>query len=476
MFRENTDLQVPEQQEPSDMPDGESAYRILHVEDEEEFRLTVHAFLTAQGYEVDLVADGVEAINAVQSRPYDLVLLDLSMPKVSGVEVLEFLKEQYPRIEVIVITASSDLKIAVDCMKKGAFHFITKPIQFGELEEIVKRAVEHRELLQQNTAMRSEIERIGGGMELVGTSQAFRDILALAERVAPAETSVLIQGASGTGKELIANHIHRKSRRSGKPFVAINCASIPDTLIESELFGHEKGAFTDAASQKQGLVEFANRGTLFLDEVGDISAVIQPKLLRFIQTGEFRRIGGNTVLRSDVRIISATNKDLRKEVAENRFRDDLLYRLNVFTLQIPPLRERKDDIPPLVENFLSKRSRSRVRKRLSREAMEKLLAYDWPGNVRELENVLESAAVLSREDVIEPGDLLVPPAAPARPARHEASPGFIGLTMSLRETERLQISAVLKQVKWDKKAAAVILGISLKTLYTKIAQYNLKVE
>jgi DNA-binding NtrC family response regulator len=447
--------------------------RLLHVDDEEAFRQQIREVLTSEGYNVDTVMDGVEAINAVQSKRYDLVLLDISMPKVDGIEVLHFVKKNFPATEVIMLTGVDDLKVAVDCMKDGAFHYLTKPFLIDELTQVIERALERRSLKNENILMRSEISRITGSSELIGASTPFQTVISFANRVAPTDSSVLIQGPSGTGKELIADFIHKKSLRATMPLVAINCAAIPDTLLESELFGHEKGAFTDARSQKQGLIELADGGTLFLDEVGDISPIIQPKLLRFVQTGEFRRIGGNTTLRADVRIISATNKDLREEVKQARFREDLLYRLNVITLTIPPLRDRKADIPLLADNFLSKKLKGKNNKRLTHAAMELLSKYDWPGNVRELENVLESAAILSNGDEIGPRDILLP--------NMQINSHNIGIgtnspvtDVTLKELERIHITAVLQNVSGDKKLAAKLLGISLKTLYTKISQYNLK--
>jgi DNA-binding NtrC family response regulator len=447
--------------------------RLLHADDEEAFRQQIREVLASEGYNIDTVMDGVEAINAVQLKKYDLILLDISMPKVDGIEVLHFVKKNFPATEVIMLTGVDDLKVAVDCMKHGAFHYLTKPFLIDELTQVIQRALERRNLKNENTLMRSEISRISGSTELIGASTPFQAVISFANRVAPTDTSVLVQGPSGTGKELIADFIHKKSLRATMPLVAINCAAIPDTLLESELFGHEKGAFTDARSQKQGLIELADGGTLFLDEVGDISPIIQPKLLRFVQTGEFRRIGGNTTLHADVRIISATNKNLREEVKQARFREDLLYRLNVITLTIPPLRERKTDIPLLAENYLSKKLKGKKNKRLTAAAMELLSRYDWPGNVRELENVLESASILSNGDEIETRDILLPNMQNNFP--HVGSrTNSLATDVTLKELERIHITAVLQNVSGDKKLAAKLLGISLKTLYTKISQYNLK--
>ncbi|HEX7573390.1 MAG TPA: sigma-54 dependent transcriptional regulator, partial [Bacteroidota bacterium] len=369
---------------------------VLIVDDEEAFRYMLSALLTHSGFVVETAADGVAAINAVQTKLYDVVLCDVKMPKVDGVELLRFVKANFPAIEVVMLTGMSDVKIAVECMRLGAYDYITKPTSADELLGTIQRALERRQLLIDNLVMRGTIDRLQGPFEMVGESEVFRKVLEIAAKVAPTESTVLIQGASGTGKELIASYIYQQSGRSTEPFVTLNCASIPDTLIESELFGHEKGAFTDARSMKQGIVEIANNGTLFLDEIGDISPIVQPKILRFIQSGEFRRVGGNTTLKADCRILSATNKNLAELVKEGKFRGDLLYRLNVITIDVPPLQARKDDIPLLVASFLEHRMKSRIKKKITPEALAIMLEYDWPGNIRELENVIERAAILCR--------------------------------------------------------------------------------
>ena len=362
--------------------------RVLIVDDEETYRFMLSSLLEAEGLMPDTAADGVQAINAVQKKSYDVVLLDVKMPKVDGLEVLKFAKENFPDVEVIMLTGVGDVKIAVECMKLGAYDYLTKPYTTDELLTTIDRALERRNLVRENYLMKSELSRLTGASEIVGQSRALHKVLDIAAKVAATDSTVLIQGPSGTGKELIAHFIYKNSLRKEKQFVTLNCASIPDTLIESELFGHEKGAFTDARSTKQGLVEVANGGTLFLDEIGDISSIIQPKLLRFIQTGEFRRVGGTTTLHADVRIISATNKDLMQEVSAGRFREDLLYRVNVITIELPSLKDRSEDIPLLVENFLNKKFHTKTKKKISPKAMEILMKYEWPGNVRELENMI----------------------------------------------------------------------------------------
>ncbi len=329
-----------------------SPISILIVDDEETIVHPLSRVLEIEGYYVNTAGDGRIAINMLQTLPFDLVLLDIVMPNVDGIEVLKFIKDQHLDTEVIMLTAVYEVKTAVDCMKLGAYYYITKPYLTDDLLALIERAIERKRLLFHNKALKRQIADRALPSSIVGVNKSFLKMLDLASRAAPTDSTVLIQGASGTGKELVANLIHINSPRKEQAFLAVNCSSIPEALLESELFGHEKGAFTDARTAKQGLVEIADGGTLFLDEIGEMPLSIQPKLLRFLQTGEFRRVGGNKNLKSDVRIISATNKDLRLETAARRFREDLLYRINVVTVQLPPLRDRKDDIPLLIDHFL----------------------------------------------------------------------------------------------------------------------------
>jgi DNA-binding NtrC family response regulator len=448
---------------------------ILVVDDEEAFRYMLSSLLTGAGYTVDTANDGVQAINAVQNKLYHVVLCDMKMPKVDGLEVLKFIRANVPGLEVIMLTGVADVKMAVECMKVGAYDYITKPTTSDELLSTISRALERRQLLIDNIVMKGALDRIQGQFAMVGESEAFRKVIEIAAKVAPTESTVLIQGPSGTGKELVANFVYQNSGRKNEPFVTLNCASIPDTLIESELFGYEKGAFTDARNMKPGIVEIANKGTLFLDEIGDISPIVQPKILRFIQSGEFRRVGGNTTLNADVRILSATNKILKDEVRETRFREDLLYRLNVITIDVPPLRARKEDIPLLVAHFITNRMKTRTKPTVAPKAMEILMEYDWPGNIRELENVIERAAILCRASIIEPQDLSLPNSPMSLPTGGR-SDNKLGTALPLKEIERLHIEGVLRSFRGNKAEAAKILGISLKTLYTKIQQYQIKLS
>jgi DNA-binding NtrC family response regulator len=454
---------------------------LLIVDDEEPLRAILESELTeSDEFVVDTAADGGEAINRIQAKVYDVILLDVRMPRVSGIEVLKFVQEYSPTTQVIILTNYADVKTAIQTIKLGAYDFLAKPYDIDELYNTIHRAIERRQLFIDNKLMKSELTRKSGSPDIIGQSPAFVKLLESATRFAASDSFVLIQGASGTGKELIAGLIHRRSPRNTRPFVALNCASLPDALLESELFGHEKGSFTNAYTTKQGLVEVANGGSLFLDEVGDISPAIQPKLLRFLETGEFRRVGGTNLLTVDVRVISATNKDLREEVKAGRFREDLLYRLNVITLQMPPLRERKEDIGPLAEYFLARKARSRTPKRLAPGALALLTEYEWPGNVRELEHVLEGAMLLSTGEVIDEDDLgphvyrgsRAAPGTHAVPASAVAASGD-GQALSLDDVERRHIESVLKKNGFNRARTADELGISKKTLYLKIKRYGL---
>jgi DNA-binding NtrC family response regulator len=453
-------------------------YHLLIVDDEEYLRTLLESELgDSDEFTVDTASDGSQAINKIQQHVFDVILLDIKMPRVGGIEVLQFVQEYSPTTQVIILTNYADIKTAIQTIKMGAYDFLAKPYDIEELFNTIHRAIERKELFIDNKLMKNELSRKGGGNELIGQSPAFLRLIDSATKFADSDSFVLIQGASGTGKELIASLIHRRSPRSNRPFVAVNCASIPDSLLESELFGHEKGAFTNAYTTKQGLVEVANGGTLFLDEVGDISPAMQPKLLRFLESGEFRRVGGTHVLSVDVRVVSATNKDLREEVKAGRFREDLLYRLNVVTLTMPTLAERRDDIPLLAEYFLQRKSKHKSPKKLSPAAIELLLSHDFPGNIRELEHIIEGAMLLSSGESIEPSDLSIYYHRPDKPVAASRGVAFLSMeNLSLEELERQHIERVLRQNEFSRVKTAEQLGISKKTLYLKIKQYGLKVE
>jgi DNA-binding NtrC family response regulator len=449
---------------------------ILVVDDEETFLQLVKALLSNEGYKAEVAKDGVLAINALQQQIFDLVLLDIKLPRVDGMEVLKYIHDHSFDTQVIMLTGLHDVKIAVECMQLGAYSYITKPFVENELLAVIEHAIERKRLSIENKVLKSELARHTSTGNIIGESRPMLELLNIAAKVAPTDSPVLIQGASGTGKELVANFLHKNSSRKDQQFVALSCASIPENLLESELFGHEKGAFTDAYAMKQGIVEIANGGTLFLDEIGEISLMIQPKLLRFLQTGEYRRVGNNKNFKSDVRVISATNKNLHEETGTGKFREDLLYRINVITLSIPSLRERPEDIPLLVDYFLKNRVRPRELIMIEPKALELLMKYDWPGNVRELENVIERASILCKENLICVEDIALPIGKRTGFIKESAGAAgglLIGSAVSVHEIEKVHIAGVLKTVGWNKNTAAQILGISLKTLYTKIQQYNL---
>jgi DNA-binding NtrC family response regulator len=443
--------------------------KILIADDDETLCYLLKEELVNEGHNVDTVYDGKDAIESFKKKSYDVLLLDLEMREVHGEKVLNYVKENHPSAQVIVLTAKTDVRTAIECIKQGAYDFITKPYEFGQLCLTIDRAIEHRDLIIKNKILSSKINRVLLN-SIIGESDSIKEIIRLAERAAQSESNILLEGETGTGKEIFAEYIHKNSARKDKPFVAINCASLPDQLMESELFGYEKGAFTDAKTSKQGLVEIANGGTLFLDEIGEMSLSLQPKLLRFLENGEFRRVGGITNLSSNVRVIGATNKNLMQEAENKNFRRDLLFRLNVITLTIPPLRERHGDVLLLSEYFLQKKSPVRSVKRLSEEAKKDLMRYNFPGNVRELDHIIERAIIFSDGDLILPKDLNIP-------KDDFDFSNFVkkdGSLLSLEELEKSHIKLALDQHNWNRENTSRVLGISQKTLYSKIIKYNLK--
>ncbi len=447
--------------------------KILVCDDEEALCYLLKEQLIEEGFNVDAVYDGKYAIDAIKQKHYDVVLLDLNMREVQGEEVLKFIKDEHPSIEVIILSSQTEMKKAIQCIKAGAYDYIPKPHDPEELILTINRALEHKNLLVKTEILEKEINK-KHPVNIIGTSKALQRVLTLANKAAMSDSNILIEGETGTGKELFAEYIHKQSARKDKPFVAINCASLPDQLIESELFGHEKGAFTDAKSTKQGLVEIAHGGTLFLDEIGELSLSLQPKLLRFLENGEYRRIGGITNLTSNVRVIGATNRNLLEESENRNFRKDLLFRLNVITLTIPPLRERKEDIILLAKYFLESKSPIRSPKRLSPEAEELLLNYDFTGNVRELEHIIERAIIFADSEIIKAEDLNLPSSRGVGISRKDKPLEIPSDILSMEELEKWHIENVLNANKWDRTQTAMQLGISPKTLYTKIKKYELK--
>ncbi|MBZ0268664.1 sigma-54 dependent transcriptional regulator [bacterium] len=380
---------------------------IVIVDEEARQRETLAAVLEERGHIVRIAGGGAQAIEAVRKEPIDIVLTDLRMPDVSGLDVLRKVREIQPEVAVVVLTAYGTVGGAVDAMKSGAADYLTKPVDLDELDLVVARILERRDLVRENRVLRERLEESATGFRLLGSSPGLREVLVRAGRAAETDATVLIRGESGTGKELLARSIHSLGGRADGPFVAVNCAALPEALLESELFGHEPGSFTGATSRHRGRVERAEGGTLFLDEIGDVAPAAQVKLLRFLQDHEFSPVGSEKALRGDVRVMAATHRDLEEMARVDEFREDLYYRLNVVSLTLPSLRERRSDIPELAEHFLTRFAKRYDRNvaRISREALDALIKYEFPGNVRELENIIEQATVLVRDDVITLADL-----------------------------------------------------------------------
>jgi DNA-binding NtrC family response regulator len=450
--------------------------KILVCDDDETLCYLLKEQLLEEGFAVDAVYDGSYAIDSIKKKHYDVLLLDLNMRETPGEEVLKFVSDYNASLQVIILTAQSEIRKAIDCIKLGAYDFITKPYNFDELVLAVNRAIEHKDLLVKTTILSNQINKKSSS-NIIGNSAELHRVINLANKAAMSDSNILVEGETGTGKELLAEYIHKHSAREDKPFVVINCASLPDQLIESELFGHEKGAFTDAKNTKQGLVEIAHGGTLFLDEIGELSLSLQPKLLRFLENGEYRRIGGVANLTSNVRVIGATNRNLMEEADAKNFRKDLLFRLNVITLTIPPLRDRRDDILLLANHFLQVKSPVRSPKKLSPKAEEALLSYTFNGNIRELEHIIERAIIFAEGEFIQPDDLSLPNVKTQTTMSHiYEDNGSSEEIMSMEELEKRHIARALSHFKWDRAQTASRLGISPKTLYTKIKKYEIRQE
>lgn len=443
--------------------------KLLIVDDEESFRQRLAGLFQRKGFQVSEAASGAEGLALSRKERFEVVLLDIVLPDGDGVEILRKLKEASPEIQVIMMTGNATVENAIASMKLGAYDYLIKPFNLEELFILVERAGELNALRRDKELLQRERDRQRQFSELVGESAHTRQVLQLIEKVAPTDLTVLLTGDTGTGKEVAARTIHWRSERRHKPFVVINCSSIQDTLLESEMFGYAKGAFTGASQDKRGLIEVANTGTLFLDEIGDVSPDFQTRLLRFLESGEYRAVGSTHFARSDVRVIAATNRDLKKLMEQGKFREDLFYRLNVFHIHLAPLRERKEDIPALAEYCLKKiyfRTGRRA-PAISPEALRILQAYSWPGNVRELNNVLERAVILSSGAEITAEDLPTDLKRGILPKTPE------NLPQTLAEVERIHVLDTLEQTGGNKTRAAEILGISKKTLYHKLRMYGL---
>jgi two-component system response regulator HydG len=441
---------------------------ILVVDDDNAHRTMLRTLLKGWGHSVDETDDGSTAIDMVRQGPYDLILMDIRMIRVSGLEALVEIKAINPAIPVIIMTAYSSVESAVQALKNGAYDYLTKPLDFDELKIVISRAMDHTRLREENRLLKQDLGRLDRN-DLIGRSPAMVTLLETVVQVAPSEATILITGESGSGKEVIAGAIHSNSARSQGPFIKLNCAAITETLLESELFGHEKGSFTGAYRKKEGRFAQAHGGSLFLDEVSEMSFAMQAKLLRVIQEKEFTRVGGEEVIKVDVRLIAATNRDLMKEIEAKRFREDLYYRLNVVSLKVPPLRDRKEDIPLLTQYFLKGFSdkNQKTIKGFTPSAMDCLIRYNWPGNVRELMNAVERGVVLTRTDYIDEMDI---------PFCKEDEPGplqkEISSNIPLEEVERSTILNTLESVEGNKSEAARRLGITRRTLHKKLKNYG----
>ncbi|MGB9720321.1 MAG: sigma-54-dependent transcriptional regulator [bacterium] len=445
-------------------------YRILIVDDEVIVRDALSEWLNNLGYQTITVEDGFRAIEQVEIDDWDVALVDLKMPKMDGIETLRRLHKMKPDLPVIIITGHGSVDSAVMAMKEGAADYVMKPFNPEEINIIIKKLLEHCEIVKENIILRKELAKSFQLEDLIGKSPNMQKIFELIKTVAPTKSTVLIRGESGTGKELVARAIHSLSPRNKGPFIATACGAMPETLLEAELFGYEKGAFTGAISQHKGRIEMADQGTLFLDEIGDISLRTQVDLLRFLQEREFRRVGGKELIKVDTRVIAATNKNLEEMVKKGTFREDLYYRLNVITIEIPPLHERKEDVPLLSEYFLNKFNIENKKdiSGISPDALELLITYDWPGNVRELQNVIEHAVVVSKGKEISKKDL------PKNLIDRFSISKFVTKDLRLETVEKEHILNVLKICDWNIKKAAQVLGINRVTLYNKMEKYGLR--
>jgi two-component system, NtrC family, response regulator len=451
---------------------------ILVVDDEVNYLTVMEALLGDAGYEILTAPSAIEALKIAAASDLDLVLTDMKMPKMSGIELLDELQRLYPGLPVIIMTAYGTVEKAVTAMRKGAFDYILKPFKNDEILVTIAKALEHRHLILSNRLLNQELEKKYGFPNIVGESRVMQDILALVKRVAQSRATVLITGESGTGKELIARAIHQCSNRANRSFISVNCAALTETLLESELFGHERGAFTHAVAMRKGRFELADGGTLFMDEVAEMSQGLQVKLLRVLQEMEFERVGGTRTIKVDVRVVAASNRDLKEEVEAGRFREDLFYRLNVVHLHLPPLRQRQEDIPLLATHFINKYVQENLRDktRITPEALKLLIQYAWPGNVRELENVMERAVILCSNSIISPQDLpgeLVPASTESRLEIDRFIPLHTPLPEALDTIEEQMIRRALEKSGQVQVRAAEILGITKSLLQYKLKKYHL---
>lgn len=451
-------------------------YKALVVDDEPLSRVSIKDLLSLKQYSVDEAEDGVRALEMIDKTAYDLVLLDIQMPRMGGLEALRHISATNPNLPVLVFTGYGSSGVAIEAMKLGAFDYVTKPFDIDELLETVKRAVNYKDLSTEVLALRQRLSAVESGEfqpeQLISKSSSMQRIFKTIGKIASSDVTVLIQGETGTGKELVANAIWFHSARRGERFIKINCAAIPEGLMESELFGHERGAFTGADQQRKGRFELADRGTLFLDEISEMGSILQSKLLRVLEQGEFQRVGGKETIKVNVRVIAATNRRLEEEVDSGRFRKDLYFRLHVVQMNIPPLRERKEDIPILIDHFLTKHGGKRGLTAV-KEVYEQLSNYSWPGNVRDLENVIKRATVLAQGNFITPEHIAPAPILAGVPlgALTDSSP--YALREILAKVEKETIVKALDATKWNRTRAAGLLKIDRRVLFSKIKEYGL---
>ncbi len=442
--------------------------RILVIDDEQSQRNLLAGYLAKQGHEVRQAGSGPEALTLLKQRGVETAITDMRMPDMDGLTLLEQIKSQYPETQVVVITAFATVENAVTAMKRGAADYLLKPVNLEQLTLILKKIEDNLNLVAENRYLKRKLESVDSFPDMIGQSAAFKKTLADISQVCQSDTTVLIRGESGTGKELVARAIHSGSKRKDGPFLAVNCAALPETLLESELFGYERGAFTGAQKRRIGRFELANRGSLFLDEIGDLSLAMQVKLLRVLETRSFERLGGSENIKLDIRLITATNRNLEKKIADGSFREDLFFRLNVIPINLPPLRERKDDILLLVDHFIKKfaaKSDKNI-KGITPEAKDILSNYNWPGNIRELENVIERAVVLTRNETIDKAGL--------GGLTNAASSAYVGGDLNLESIEKKAILEALRQSQGKLIEAAGLLGIHRNTLRLKIKHFGIE--
>jgi len=451
--------------------------KILIVEDDDNMRFFLSEAMAKRGYQAEAVGDAESAVSAVRERPFDLIVMDVRLPGLSGVEAVPLIKEQDPRAVVLVMTAYGSKQLALEAVRAGAYDFFTKPFKIDEMTVVITRALERRRLQGEVRRLEEKLRRQHSFEHIVGNSGAMEQVYELIQKVVRTDVTVLVCGESGTGKELVAQAIHHHSARTDKPFVKLNCVAIPEGLLESELFGHERGSFTGAVQQKSGKFELANTGTIFLDEIGDMSLATQAKILRVLQEKEFERVGGTETIHIDVRVVAATNRDLAAAVQNGQFREDLYFRLNVFSIVVPPLRERREDIPLLVDHFLqgANGDMGRSVRGVSRDTLDLLMKYHWPGNVRELENAIHRAVVMTDDEVISPKCLPAYIQSIAEKPRYELPDSVEALDGTLADVEKQIIVSTLHTTGGVQAKAAKLLGISERSLWHRVKKLSINV-